>query len=267
MPDNKREKILCAAEREFKLYGYKKTSVVQIAEKAGVSIGTLYAYFQNKAQLFDSIGRPELKEFNPDDEMQKDAILKVALQSFAEKGYAATTMETIATACGFSKVVLYRFFKNKEDLFSEIFYHSVFHQELELPSFPVTKEGLHQFLVTVGTHFMKAFGDPSRLNLMRIVLSHHQSLPQAGKIMYENTVEKVSDALAGCLGVYAERHIIKCADLRLAARSFFGMLYSFILTDYILNPSAQRYNIEAITDFTAALFEKGLKYNDGNDEK
>lgn len=48
----------------------------------------------------------------------KKAILEAASRCFAEKGYAACSMDTIAQAAGLSKGGLYAHFKSKEELFT-----------------------------------------------------------------------------------------------------------------------------------------------------
>lgn len=262
MSENKKEDsahaLLKAAENEFKKNGYKKTSVNRISEEAGVSIGTLYACFKNKRQLFDEIQRPDLINFNPDDTAQKNAVSKVALKIFAEKGYAATTMDYVAASCGFSKAVLYRYFKNKEELFSSIFENEVFYKEIGMMHLKAPDSDLHDFLKCAGVQFLKAFDDPSRLNMLRVLLSNPQSLPHAGKIMYKNTVAKITDFIADCLSSYEGLKDMKKDKLKMAGRSYLGMMYSYILTDRILNPSERQLDIDKITDFAADIFEKGL---------
>ena len=48
----------------------------------------------------------------------KKAILEAASRCFAEKGYAACSMDNIAQAAGLSKGGLYAHFKSKEELFT-----------------------------------------------------------------------------------------------------------------------------------------------------
>ncbi len=56
LPDDpqstKGEAILDAAERCFLLYGYRKTSMEDVARQADVAKGTLYLYFAGKEALF-----------------------------------------------------------------------------------------------------------------------------------------------------------------------------------------------------------------------
>jgi AcrR family transcriptional regulator len=55
---------------------------------------------------------------------RKDArpgeIIAAALASFAERGYAATKLEDVATAAGISKGTIYLYFPTKEDLFRTV---------------------------------------------------------------------------------------------------------------------------------------------------
>lgn len=50
-----RGKLLAAAEEIFLQHGYHDASVVKITERAGVSQGTFYLYFESKKQLFDEL--------------------------------------------------------------------------------------------------------------------------------------------------------------------------------------------------------------------
>src|SRR5580693_10458797 len=49
------QEILDAAFAEFSRNGYATTTLERIAERAGVTKGTIYVYFENKEQLFISM--------------------------------------------------------------------------------------------------------------------------------------------------------------------------------------------------------------------
>ena len=51
------QQIQAAAEKLFLHYGFRKTSVDQIAKEAGIGKGTIYNYFRNKEELFGSCSR------------------------------------------------------------------------------------------------------------------------------------------------------------------------------------------------------------------
>ncbi len=53
--DEKRKKILDAAIMEFSERGFESANVNNIAQKAGISVGSVYKYFNNKEDLFLTI--------------------------------------------------------------------------------------------------------------------------------------------------------------------------------------------------------------------
>lgn len=59
--DRKKE-ILEAATRSFSLFGYKATTMEQIAKIANVGKGTIYTFFENKEVLFQEIVRAMICE-------------------------------------------------------------------------------------------------------------------------------------------------------------------------------------------------------------
>ena len=52
---DRRQEILEAATKSFSLFGYKATTMEQIAKIANVGKGTIYTFFENKEVLFQEI--------------------------------------------------------------------------------------------------------------------------------------------------------------------------------------------------------------------
>lgn len=53
--DEVRQAILDAALDEFYIYGFKRASIRNIAERAGITPGNVYCYFGGKAELFSAV--------------------------------------------------------------------------------------------------------------------------------------------------------------------------------------------------------------------
>lgn len=51
----KRDAILRAAEIQFSQYGFRRTSMDDIAKQTGISRASLYSYFDNKEEIFRSL--------------------------------------------------------------------------------------------------------------------------------------------------------------------------------------------------------------------
>ena len=52
---DRKQEILMAANKSFSLFGYKATTMEQIAKIANVGKGTIYNFFENKEVLFQEI--------------------------------------------------------------------------------------------------------------------------------------------------------------------------------------------------------------------
>lgn len=55
--NTKHDAILDAAATLFRRYGYRRTSMEDIAKETGVSRPSLYSYFKNKDEVFESLSR------------------------------------------------------------------------------------------------------------------------------------------------------------------------------------------------------------------
>jgi AcrR family transcriptional regulator len=53
LPDDKRERVLAVATREFADHGYHQASVNRIVDQLGIAKGSLFKYFGNKQGLFE----------------------------------------------------------------------------------------------------------------------------------------------------------------------------------------------------------------------
>ncbi len=56
----RREEILAAARRVFAKRGFRGTTIADIAEEAGIALGTIYLYFPSKQEVFAALN----EEFN-----------------------------------------------------------------------------------------------------------------------------------------------------------------------------------------------------------
>lgn len=57
------DEIIQAAQQKFGFYGFKKTSMIEIARDLDMSKGLLYYYFPDKEHLYKAVVEKEIKEF------------------------------------------------------------------------------------------------------------------------------------------------------------------------------------------------------------
>ena len=68
---DRRQVILEAATKSFSLFGYKATTMDQVAKLANVGKGTIYTFFANKEELFHEIVFTMIHEMK----VEKDAVI------------------------------------------------------------------------------------------------------------------------------------------------------------------------------------------------
>lgn len=84
MSVDRRKEILTAATKSFSLFGYKATTMDQVARLANVGKGTIYTFFKNKEELFDQICMDLLDDM---EKVASESILPV--QTFQENVHFA----------------------------------------------------------------------------------------------------------------------------------------------------------------------------------
>ncbi|TYR78987.1 TetR/AcrR family transcriptional regulator [Priestia megaterium] len=62
MAVDRKQSVVDAASKSFSLFGYKATTMDQVAKLANVGKGTIYTFFKNKEELFDEIVSRMIRE-------------------------------------------------------------------------------------------------------------------------------------------------------------------------------------------------------------
>ena len=71
---DKRDEIIAAAQKRFGQFGFKKTSMLEIAYDLEISKGLLYYYFPDKEHLYVAVVEKEFEEFKQNMEEQLSSI-------------------------------------------------------------------------------------------------------------------------------------------------------------------------------------------------
>jgi TetR/AcrR family transcriptional repressor of mexJK operon len=154
-------------------------------------------------------------------------IIQAATTAFVSKGYDGTSMEEIATNAGVSKQTIYKHFRDKETLFSEVVQstatqtNDVVEVVTALLSETTYMEGgLHQ----LARHLMAMLMDDELLKLRRLIIANADRMPQLGRSWYEKGFERMLASMASCFEKLTSRGLMRTNNPQLAASHFFGML-------------------------------------------
>ena len=134
---------------------------------------------------------------------KRDAILDAAQGLFLSVGYAATSMDSVASGAGVSKATIYAHFDSKEELFSAMM------QRRCDASFaftaPEAGKDATQTLTAIGERLLALLIAPESLALFRVVVAESARVPELAKAFYETGPAKGKAAIAAAIAELQER--------------------------------------------------------------
>jgi AcrR family transcriptional regulator len=131
----------------------------------------------------------EPRQLLPREERQA-SILRGAAKAFAHTGYAATSMEDVAAASGITKLIVYRHFESKEELYRAV---------------------LEEVSVRLAEEFLRGFSQAERRGFtVRAVLTVARENPDGFRLLWVHAVRERQFA------EYANEHHERAVDAALA---------------------------------------------------
>jgi TetR/AcrR family transcriptional regulator, regulator of autoinduction and epiphytic fitness len=181
----------------------------------------------------------KLKTNYPERELSPEksaAILSGAMQEFLSNGYAATSMDKVATTAGVSKATVYSHFQDKENLFKAITQHMArekcpaLDEEFRQQSF---QEKPEVFLRNCANQVLdSSMRDTNFLAFVRLVIGESGRFPELARIFVS------SFHLIGCqcLSDYlASQPQLNILDPEATARVFIGSVVNFLIVQEIMH--------------------------------
>jgi AcrR family transcriptional regulator len=202
-------------------------------------------------------GRPQLR---CDDETRQ-VIYQAARHEFADNGYAATSMETLARSAGVSTKTLYRLIPNKAALFesmvSDRLDHVLADVNLHAADVADIDEALHAALMICADLSL----DKEVVALQRMALQETGKFPGLAEVFYNNGIRRTVAALADWLSTQQKRGLIALDDAEEAAGMLLGMVADAPRRATMFGglPLPSRPQIEARVRNCVALFLGGCR--------
>jgi len=167
--------------------------------------------------------RPEPAVVEDRSTRKRRAIVEAATSLFLEHGYPGTSMDQIAAFAAVSKPTVYRFFADKEQLFTEIVLGTLDRAgdpfRAEVASLAET-EDLPADLRRLAGRYLATVTQPVVLQLRRMVIGSSPQLPGLARAYYERAPEQTIRALAAAFERLAERGLLRLDDPLVAASHF-----------------------------------------------
>ena len=153
------------------------------------------------------------------------ALLISANDLFLERGYDAVSLDDIVNHAGGSKASIYKYFGNKEGLFTAIcdYRRDLFFKDVCIPFNPALNE-LRLYLINTLITFYKHMSMPENIAFIRLIFERSQKDPKLALYIHEKGPKQVQLTIAKALERCAEINILKCENPLYSAQFYFGIL-------------------------------------------
>ena len=166
-----------------------------------------------------------------------EAILEGSMQEFLARGYAATSMDRVASTAKVSKATVYSHFKDKEGLFGaliqrlvrqkfQLIFGEADGEMLQLPPEVVLRNFANRAL-DIGAN------EPQFLNFMRLIIGESRRFPQLARAFVRNIEQNAFRHL--CHYFTHCPHLSHLADPEATARIFVGAIVHYNIVQEMLH--------------------------------
>jgi AcrR family transcriptional regulator len=217
--------------------------------------GAPQAAIENASEERRCRGRPRVRS----DDDTRQIIYEAARHEFADSGYAATSMESVARSAGVSTKTLYRLVPNKASLFegmvSDRLDRFLSDVNLQTDDHADIEQALYAALMACAGLSL----DEEVVALQRMVLQEAGKSSDIAATFYRNGIQPTQAALAEWLRVQHRRGRIELDNIEEAAGMLLGMVAAAPQRAAIFGgvPLPSRAEIEARARACAALFLRG----------
>lgn len=168
---------------------------------------------------------------------RRRAILEVAERSFRERGFADTSMSTIAAELGGSKTTLWTYFPSKDALFAAVIGSKIEAFQAKLDEALIPAGGPAAALARFGLLFLNKIMDPQSISLKRLIIAETERFPQIGEAFAVQGPDRVCQRLCRYMEEEMALGRLREGDPLIAARQFIGLCQAGCYFDRIWRPT------------------------------
>ena len=205
--------------------------------------------------------RPTKPRWRRRKEARPTEILTAALETFVERGYAATTLVDVARRAGVSKGTLYLYYRNKEKLFEAVAaragLQTIERGEALLRSHIGSSEDLLQRLLL---DWWDGVGGSPAAGLTKLMVTESGNFPRAARYLYGAVVKRRRRLLERALRRGIRRGEFRKVPLPEAVRlAAAPILLSFIWAHSVAGKDRYVRDTDALVRLHVKLFTAGLR--------
>ncbi len=195
----------------------------------------------------------------PPAEDRRNQILEAALKVFAEKGFKGATNQEIATKADISPGLIYRYFKNKEDLLFSILEDRVAPGNFPLPLEQMQAFPPEQVMPMLAHYGLSRLDNQDTINIFKVfvgeaVYSEHI------RALANTNVNRLMETLARYLAAQMDQGKLRRDAPLLCAQTFLAsLMVNIIRRRFLGDPKMLGYSIDELVTNVVGIFLRGMR--------
>ncbi|MCU1362655.1 MAG: hypothetical protein JWM55_483 [Acidimicrobiaceae bacterium] len=183
-----------------------------------------------------SAGAPDNSQVLNRAARKRAAILEAAQHVFFAKGFVGASMDEVAATAAVSKQTVYKHFRNKGELFSEVVTSVVRARDAGIPAELLSsgKGSFEEQLRSFARFFLKGVMQPDVLRLRRLVIGEAGRFPELGEVFYDLGPKRAVEQLAVVLRQSSAHYGFDLPDPDIAAEYLLCLILSIPLDQSML---------------------------------
>jgi AcrR family transcriptional regulator len=189
-----------------------------------------------------------------------EEITAAALESFVERGYAATRLEDVATRAGISKGTLYLYFANKEELFKAVVREALVARLVEFQSQIGKFQGSStELLRLVFKNWWERIGSTPISGIPKLILSEARNFPEIARFYVDEVVRPGRETLAAVIQRGIERGEFRAVDVDATAHLLAAPMLMISLWRNALEPCCdEKIDPHTLLEAHVEMLSRGL---------
>lgn len=208
---------------------------------------------------------PIKKRWSRRKEARPQELLDAALDSFVERGYAATRLDDVAARAGVSKGTLYLYFTNKEELFKAVIRENVIPLLGEAETLFGQFEGSSTELLRQFVHtWWEKLGNTKLSGITKLMTAEANNFPEVAQYYHDEVIQRGQGMIAHILRRGVERGEFRSVDVEQAMNVICAPVLMLIIWKHSFNAChKEELSPTAYLDSFLDLFINGLTRRPG----
>ncbi len=193
------------------------------------------------------------------------AFLEAARAEFAEKGYAATRMQDVASRLGIVRSTLYRYFADKEDLFRAVVVETIAPNVVALRLFSITHSpSIAELLRALVDPMARMASELPLGGVLKTVIGEAGNFPELARIWHDQLMAPTIELLAEAISQGQQRGEVRAGDPQaLAFQLISPLIMSLIWRETFVPAGAADFDIRGRLEQAVETFLAGVLTTDG----